>query len=69
MLNEEPTSPGLCVFEQQHYLCVWTSTDDTGPHPDRSGEIPTLIQIAEGLRFAKDLDDMSTWFRAEQVFG
>lgn len=69
VLDEEPTSPGVCVFEQQHYLCVWTSTDDTGPRPDRSGEIHTLIQIAEGLRFAKDVDDMSTWFRAEQVLG
>jgi hypothetical protein len=69
LLNEEPRSPGLCVFEQQRYVCVWTATSDTGPYPDRSGQIPTLIQIAENLRFANNLDDRSTWFGAERVFG
>jgi hypothetical protein len=59
----------VCVFEQQRYICVSASSGDTGPYPDRSGEIPTLVRIAEGLRFAADLDDRSTWFRAESVFG
>ena len=69
MLNEEPASPSLCIFEQQLYLCVSVVGSDTGPIPDRSGEIPTLIRIGEGLRFAEDLDDRSTWFAAERVFG
>ena len=60
----------MCAFfVQQRYLCVSASSGDTGPCPDRSGEIPTLIKIAEGLRFAEDLEDRSTWLRAESVFG
>jgi hypothetical protein len=69
MLNEDREDPSVCVFEQQRYICVSAYSGDTGPYPDRSGEIPTLLRIAEGLRFAADLDDRSTWFRAESVFG
>ena len=42
---------------------------DTGPYPDRSEEILTLIRIAKALTFAKDLNDQSTWFAADRVFG
>jgi hypothetical protein len=69
MVNEDREDPSVCVFEQLRYLCVSAYSGDTGPYPDRSGEIPTLVTIAEGLRFADDLEDRSTWFRAESVFG
>ena len=69
MLNDEPTSPGICVLEQQRSVCVSVFAGDTGPYPNRSGEIPTLLGIAESLRFAKDLDARSTWFPAERAFG
>lgn len=69
MLNEDREGPGVCVFVQQSYLCVTGFTSDTGPYPDRSGEIPSIIAIAESMTFADDLDDRSTWFAADRVFG
>jgi hypothetical protein len=69
MLDEEPRSPGVCVLVQQRYVCVRSATSDTGPYPDRSEEIPLLISLAEGLTFARDLDDQSTWFAADRAFG
>ncbi len=69
LLNEEPRSPDVCVLVQEQYVCVGTSTSDTGPYPDRSKEVPTLISIAEALTFPKDLNDRSTWFAADRVFG
>ena len=69
MLSEDRENPGVCVLVQQRYVCVSAHSGDTGPYPDRSKEIPTLLTIAEGLRFPDDLEDRSTWFRAESVFG
>jgi hypothetical protein len=68
VLNAKPESPRVCLSEQQNYICVGVYVRDTGPYPDRSGEIPMLVSLAEGLRFAADLDDRSTWFAAERVF-
>jgi hypothetical protein len=51
------------------YICVSADSGDTSPYPDRSSEIPTFIEVAEGLRIPDDLEDRSTWFRAERVFG
>lgn len=68
MLNEAPRGPGVCIFVQEHYVCVTVYLSDTGDHPDRSDEIPTLIRIGEGLSYADNLDDRSTWLPAERVF-
>lgn len=48
---------------------VSTFASDTGPFPDRTEEIPVLMQIAESLRFPKDLRNDSNWFPAAEVFG
>lgn len=68
-LSEDPRWPRLCLVEQGHRVCVGIEPNDTGPHPDRSAEVPTLLAIAGALRFPADLDDRSTWFPAEDVFG
>lgn len=67
LLDENPTSPQVCVSVQAHHVCVGITPSDTGPYPDRSAEVPTLLAIAEQLRFAPDLDDRSTWFAAEDI--
>jgi hypothetical protein len=69
LVSSEPTSPSVCVGVQAEYVCVWSYVSDTGPRPDRSGDLPVLTAIAESLRFAADLDDRSTWFAADKVFG
>ncbi|HEY5821668.1 MAG TPA: hypothetical protein VIT20_06810 [Propionibacteriaceae bacterium] len=69
LLNENERSPEVCVLDGARHVCVDAYTTDTGPYPDRTGEIPTLIALAESLRFADDLDDRSTWFPADVVFG
>ena len=68
-LTEDPRWPRLCLLEQGHRVCVGAESSDTGPYPDRSAEVPTLLAVAEALRFPADLDDRSTWFPAEDVFG
>ena len=68
-LDETPRDPDVCLVVQGHHVCVGTSQSDTGPYPDRSGEIPTLLAVAEALRFPDDLGERSTWFPAEEVFG
>lgn len=68
-LSDNPRFPGVCVFVPTGQVCVWSSSSDTGPYPDRSGEIPAIVAIAESMRFAADLDDRSTWFTADRVFG
>ena len=62
VLDEDREVPGVCVREQQRYVCARVNDPgDSGSHPDRRGEIPALIVIAENLRFAAELDDRSTW--------
>jgi len=68
-LGENPRSPQLCLVEQGHQVCVGAESSDTGPYPDRSDQVPTLLAIAEALRFPADLGDRSAWFAAEDVFG
>lgn len=67
-LNESPRSPGVCVFASSKPVCVDVFVSDTGPYPDRSDEIPTLLAIAESLRFPTDFEDRSTWFASDEVF-
>lgn len=62
MLSEDPRSPSVCVLTKPSPVCVSVYTSDTGPYPDRSAEISVLLQIAESLRFPKDLGDDSNWF-------
>ncbi|WP_375425636.1 hypothetical protein [uncultured Friedmanniella sp.] len=69
LLDDKPTSPRVCVPVQSHHICVGITPSDTGPYPDRSAEIPTLLAIAEQLSYAADLDDRSTWTPAEKFFG
>jgi hypothetical protein len=69
LVSEEPRSPQVCVSVQAHHVCVGITASDTGPYPDRSAELPTLLAIAEQLRYAPDLEDRSTWFPAQDVFG
>jgi len=68
-LSEDPQSPRLCLVEQGHQVCVGAESSDTGPYPDRSDQVPTLLAIAGALRFPADLSDRSDWFAAEDVFG
>lgn len=68
-LSGDPRWPRLCLLEQGHRVCVGAESSDTGPYPDRSAEVPVLLAVAEALRFPADLDDRSTWFAAEDVFG
>ena len=68
-LDETPESPELCLEVQGHDVCVGTGSSDTGPYPDRSDEIPTMVAVAESLRFPADLADRSSWFAAQDVFG
>jgi hypothetical protein len=68
-LSEDARWPRLCLLEQGHRICVGAESSDTGPYPDRSAEVPTLLAVAEALEFPADLDDRSSWFRAEDVFG
>ena len=68
-LTEDARWPRLCLVEQGHRVCVGAESSDTGPYPDRSGEVPVLLAVAEALRFPADLDDRSSWFAAEDVFG
>lgn len=68
VLDGDRETPGLCVREQQRYVCVCVNNaGDSGPHPDRSGDIPALTTIAEHLRFAADLDDRSSWLDASEA--
>ncbi len=69
VLSEEPTQPRVCVSVQARHVCVGITGSDTGPHPDRSADISTLLSIAERLDYATDLADRSTWFAAEDVLG
>lgn len=68
-LSEDARNPGLCFVEQGHQVCVGAEPSDTGPYPDRSAEVPTVLALAAALRFPADLDDRSSWFPAEDVFG
>lgn len=68
-LTEDARWPRLCLLEQGHRVCVGAEASDTGPHPDRSAEVPVLRAVAEALRFPPDLEDRSSWSRAEDVFG
>lgn len=69
MVNEKSSSPGVCVFVQRHFVCVDSYLSDTGPYPDRLDELPILMSIAEGLTYASDLDQRSTWFAADRALG
>lgn len=69
VLDDQPRDPEVCVAVQTRNVCVSSVSSDTGPYPDRTGQIPTLLDIAEGLRYAPDLEDLSTWFDAEQALG
>lgn len=69
LLDEEPRSPEVCVSVQERHVCVGITPSDTGPYPDRSAEVPTLLDLAAHLTVADDLDDRSTWMAAEDVFG
>lgn len=69
VLDENRTSPEVCVAVQHRDVCVGITPNDTGPYPDRSADIPTLLALAGALTYAADLDDRSTWFAADQVFG
>ena len=62
-------SPTVWVQEQGRWIRVAAATSDTGPYPDRSGELPAVRALAESLTFARDLSDPTTWFSAEKVFG
>ena len=68
-VNESPKFPGLCLEVQGHDVCVGADSDDTGPYPDRSDELPVMTALAEALRFPDDLADRSSWFPAQDVFG
>ena len=68
-LSEDLRWPRLCLAEQGHQICIGAESSDTGPYPDRSAEVPVLLAVAEALRFPADLDDRSSWFAAEDVFG
>jgi hypothetical protein len=71
LVDQQSRAPAVCVLirDQDGYVCVSSSISDTGPYPDRSDAIPTLLAIAESLTFATDLHDTSTWFAADRVFG
>jgi hypothetical protein len=68
-VDETPKFPGLCLKVQGHDVCVGAESDDTGPYPDRSAELPVMTAVAETLRFPVDVDDRSSWFPAQDVFG
>ena len=67
VLNEDREAPSVCVAEQQDHVCVRAYVSDTGPYPDRTEEIPTLLTLADGLRFAADLEDRSTWLESQNA--
>jgi hypothetical protein len=67
VVDEDREGPSVCVAEQERFICVRAYLTDTGPFPDRSGEIPILLAVAEGLRFATDLDDRSTWIESQNA--
>jgi hypothetical protein len=67
VLNEDREAPGVCIAEQSRYVCGGAYVTDTGPYPDRTGEIPTLLRIAEGLRFAPDLGERATWLESRDA--
>lgn len=67
LLGEDRQAPSVCLDEQRRYVCVRAYVSDTGPYPDRRDEIPALIEIAEALRFAPDLDDRSTWLDTAEL--
>ena len=69
LLDEEPRGPDVCVAVQLRHVCVGITPSDTGPYPDRSAEIPILLDLASHLTYADDLDDRSTWMAADHVFG
>lgn len=69
VLSEEPSHPRVCVSVQARHVCIGITASDTGPYPDRSADVPTLLSIADQLHYAPDLADRSTWFAAETVFG
>ncbi len=69
LVSDDPKHPKVCVDVQDRHVCVRITPSDTGPYPDRSAEIPTLLDLAGALTYAADLDDQSTWFAAEEVFG
>ena len=43
VLNEDREAPSVCVAEQQDHVCVRAYVTDTGPYPDRTDEVPTLL--------------------------
>ena len=68
-VDETPKFPGLCLKVQGHDVCVGAGSDDTGPYPDRSDELPVMIALAETLRFPDNIEVRSSWFPAQDVFG
>lgn len=68
-VDETPKFPGLCLTVQAHDVCIGTDASDTGPYPDRSDELPVMIALAGALRFPAELDDRSSWYPAQDVFG
>lgn len=69
VINDNKTSPSVWVQEQGFWISVGAWTSDTGPYPNRSGELPTIRTLAESFSFARSLSDPTTWFPAEDVFG
>lgn len=69
MVDDSETHPVVWVQEQGQWIYVGTATSDTGPYPDRRGELPTITALAESLTFAQDLTDPATWFSADKIFG
>lgn len=70
-LDNNSENPRLCVAEQGRFVCLAGYWPD-GNWPERPAPLtaaPVLIEVARGLRFAPDLADRATWFRAEDVLG
>jgi hypothetical protein len=68
-VDDTTTSPAVWVPEQGRWVFLGVESDDTGPHPDRSSELPALKALAERISFATDVADPATWFAADGVFG
>jgi len=64
----EPTNRRrLSARRWQHLrLCGSAFVGDTGPHLDRSDQVPTIDAVARELSFA-DLDNPQTWFTAHEA--
>jgi hypothetical protein len=69
VIDDNVRNPVVCVHEQGQWIYIGADSGDTGPYPNRSGDLPIVKIIAESVAFAPTMTDTTTWFPAAEVLG